>query len=70
MPEYEDIKKSDRVNSAGRASYLERNYWMIDDSDFVIVYLDKTKKTNRSSGAFLVYNYAMQKVKKIYKLGM
>ena len=70
VPEYEDIRKSDRVNSAGRACYVERNYWMIDDSDFVIVYLDKTKKTNRSSGAFLVYNYAMQKVKKIYKLGM
>ena len=70
VPEYEDIKKSDRVNSAGCACYVERNYWMIDDSDFVIVYLDKTKKTNRSSGTFLVYNYAMQKVKKIYKLGM
>ena len=68
--EFEDIKRSSRVNSAGHASYVERNYWMIDDSDFVIVYLDKTKKTNRSSGAFLVYNYAMQKVKKIYKLGM
>ena len=44
--EFENIKKSDRVNSAGCASYVERNYWMIDDSDFVIVYLDKTKKTN------------------------
>ena len=25
IAEYEDIKKSDRVNSAGRASYMERN---------------------------------------------
>ena len=24
--EFEDIKKSDRVNSAGRATYVERNY--------------------------------------------
>ena len=25
--EYEEIKKSDRVNSAGRACYVERYYW-------------------------------------------
>ncbi len=25
IAEYEDIKKSSRVNSAGRASYMERN---------------------------------------------
>ena len=29
VAEYEEIKKSDRVNSAGRASYVERNQWMI-----------------------------------------
>ena len=39
IAEYEDIKKSDRVNSAGRAAYVERNYWMINDSNFVVVHL-------------------------------
>ena len=34
VAEYEEIKKSDRVNSAGLASYIERNQWMIDDSNF------------------------------------
>ena len=34
--EFEDIKKSDRVNSAGRASYVERNQWMINDSKISI----------------------------------
>ncbi len=33
VPEYEEIKKSDRVNSARRATYVERNYWMIDDGE-------------------------------------
>ena len=36
VSEYEDIRKSDRVNSAGRASYVERNQWMIKDSIFCI----------------------------------
>ena len=44
VPEYEKIKKSDRVNSAGRASYVERNQWMIDDSIFAVVYLLKKEK--------------------------
>ena len=36
--EFEDIKKSDRVNSAGRAAYVERNQWIIDNSDFVLFF--------------------------------
>ena len=34
--EFEDIKKSDRVNSAELDSYIERNQWMIDDSNFAV----------------------------------
>ena len=44
VPEYEDIKKSDRVNSAGRASYVERNYWMIDESCCVAFFLRDIQK--------------------------
>ena len=32
--EYEEIKKSDSINSDGRACYLERNNWMVDDSNY------------------------------------
>ena len=46
--EYEEIKKSDRVNLAGRASYVERNELMIDESDVVVLYLVENK--NRRSG--------------------
>lgn len=57
--EFEDIKKSDRVDSAGRASYVERNQWMIDDSDFVIVYYNLNKAHNNAGeGTSLAKKYA------------
>ena len=43
--EFEDIKRASRVNSAGRASYVERNYWMIDESCFVTYFLRDIKKS-------------------------
>ena len=60
VPEYEDIKKSDRVNSAGRAAYVERNYLMIDDSDVTIIRCNKVKQT---SGTGIVYKYAKKRSK-------
>ena len=36
--EFEDIKRSDRINSAGRGAYVERNQFMIQDSDYCIFY--------------------------------
>lgn len=64
VAEYEEIKKSDRVNSAGRASYVERNQWMIDESDFCIFFIKR-----EVGGCVLAYNYA-QKYKEatIFKL--
>ena len=62
--EYEEIKKSDRVNSAGRASYVERNQLMIDASDIVFVHLDKGKRGGKPSGTILAYDYAVNKDRK------
>ena len=53
--EFEDIKKSDRVNSAGRAAYVERNYWMINDSDYSIIFLRLEKQ---NGGTKVAYHYA------------
>ena len=53
--EFEDIKKSDRVNSAGRASYVERNQWMVDDSNFTMIYLNKDAQLR---GTAKVFQYA------------
>lgn len=69
--------------TAGKASYIERNIAMIDDSDFCVFYYDEnytpeTRYFKRSigyshhkSGAKLAYNYAKQKKKiliNIYKI--
>ncbi len=59
--EVEEIKKPDRVNSAGRAAYVERNYWMIDDSQIIILFYNS--KIERISGVKIARNYAMQKKK-------
>ena len=74
VPEYEEIKKSDRVNSAGRACYVERNQWMLDESNYYIFYCDldcQLSKRNFSkhfatddqlkSGTKIIFNYAKLK---------
>ena len=53
VAEYEEIKKSSRVDSAGRACYVERNQWMIDESDCTLFYISKS-----IGGVALAYNYA------------
>lgn len=67
--------------TSGRASYLERNQAMINDSDFCVFYFDDTYKPPRrkygksyftdyqpKSGTAVAYAYAVQKNKKIYNL--
>ena len=63
VPEYEDIRKSDRVNSAGRAAYVERNQLMIDESDFVIFRIDRKTKS-AVSGTLIAYGYAKKNNKR------
>ena len=61
--EYEEIKKSDRINSAGRACYVERNYWMVDESNYCIFHFEEVKETNKFRGTAIIYKYAKQKRK-------
>ena len=63
VAEYEEIKKSDRVNSAGRASYVERNQWMIDESERVVFFIDGVYQTGKS-GTIKSAKYAKMKNKK------
>ena len=58
----ENIKKSDRVNSAGRASYVGRNYLMIKDSNFVVVHLEEGRNDGKS-GTRLAYKYSLRQKK-------
>ena len=39
--EYEDIKKSDRINSAGRALCVERNPWIVDEDSVSLIHLNR-----------------------------
>ena len=81
VAEYEEIKKSDRINSARRASYVERNQELINRSAFCVVYYDenylpprrKIAKRNLSeyqpkSGTAVAYAYATKKNRTIINL--
>ncbi len=56
--------------TAGKASYVERNQAMIDDSDFCVFYynIDYTPPTKTNSGTKLAYKYALRKKKKVINL--
>ena len=66
--EFEDIKRSSRVNSAGRASYVERNYWMVDESDIIVFKLLKHDMNLNKSGTFFAHNYAKRKKKLLFTI--
>ena len=51
---------------AGKASYIERNKIMIDNSDICVFYYNE--KIERISGTKYAYNYAKKKNKQIYNL--
>ena len=57
-------KKSDRVNSAGRTSYVERNSLMVEDSNFVVVYFVE-EESREKDGTRLAYKYALKQKKNI-----
>ena len=75
---YEESICPKGVGSAGRASYVERNKAMIDESDVCIFYYDENYQPNRrrnsrqdindcqtKSGTALAYHYAESKKKTI-----
>ena len=63
--------------TAGKASYIERNFAMIDDGDYCIFYYDNNYKPNMNSkkkfyssnsGTKIAYEYAKRKKKIIYNI--
>ena len=81
LKDYDAEVQSDRVYSAGKASYVERNQEMIDASDYCIFYYNEAyqppqrKRANRDltsyqpkSGTRIAYEYAVQKSKKNDKI--
>ena len=69
LESYEDTYYPKKIISAGRAAYVERNYEMIDNSRFCIVYYDEANApTTRKSGTKIALNYALKKQKYIIML--
>ena len=69
LEKYEETYYPDRVMNSGRASYVERNYEMIDRSQFCIVYYDggSTPITHKS-GTKIALDYAIKRRKNIIRV--
>ena len=66
LKSYEDTYYPEKIMNSGRASYVERNYEMIDKSHYCIVYYDESNvPTTRKSGTKIALNYAIKKSKNI-----
>ena len=57
------MKKSDRINSARCACYVERNQWMIECSSFVVIRYKKIQTKQKKCGTDCALQYA-KKLKK------
>jgi len=81
LKKYEDTYFPSGISKAGKAIYVERNYEMIDRSEFCITYFDakyipsqrinkKTQSNTHSpeSGTKIAYNYAIKKQKTIINI--
>ncbi|MBR7110520.1 MAG: hypothetical protein IKC83_01470 [Clostridia bacterium] len=54
---------------AGKGSYVERNYAMIDDSNYCVFYYNpRYTISNKKSGTKIAYEYAKRKKKEIFNL--
>ena len=69
LESYEDTYYPERIMNAGRASYVERNYEMIDNSSYCVVYYDEQgAPTTRKSGTKTALDYAAKQRKKIIRV--
>ena len=78
MQYYEDTYYPESIIDAGKSVYVERNYKMIDNCNFCVVYFDKDYEHARrknskkdlldyqpKSGTKVAYEYTVKKKKKI-----
>ena len=69
LESYEGTYYPEHIRSSGRAAYVERNYKMIDKSNYCIVYYDEPNApTTRKSGTKIALNYAVKKEKQIINI--
>jgi len=81
LKRYDHTYYPERIINAGKAAYVERNYEMIDNSNYCVIYYDKNympprRKNSRrnlfdyqpKSGTAVAYDYAIKKGKNIINL--
>ncbi len=69
LENYEDTYYPKKIVNSGRAVYVERNYEMINNSQFCIFFYDeKYSTTTRKSGTKIALEYAVKRNKCIIKL--
>ncbi len=69
LESYEDTYYPEKITNSGRAAYVERNYEMINNSRFCVVYYDeKYAPTNRKSGTKIALDYAAKRKKDIVRV--
>ena len=66
LENYEDTYYPEKILNSGRAAYVERNYEMIDNSYYCIVYCDEqSAPTTRKSGTKIALDYAIKRKKEV-----
>lgn len=81
LKRYDHTYYPERMINAGKAAYVERNYEMIDSSNYCVIYYDENYKQPRrknsrldlfdyqpKSGTAVAYDYAVKKGKSIMNL--
>ncbi len=69
LESYEDTYYPEKIMNSGKAAYVERNYEMIDNSHYCIVYYDEPNVSyTRKSGTKIALDYAIKKHKNIIKV--
>lgn len=69
LESYENTYYPANIHKAGKAVYIERNYDMIRNSQFCVIYYDETiAPTTRTSGTKIALDYAKKQKKEIFLL--
>ena len=71
LKSYDETYYPEKLHGSGRAAYVERNYEMINNSKYCIVYYDESHApTTRKSGTKIALDYALKKGREIITFPM
>ena len=71
LENYEDTYYPEKIKGAGKYAYVERNYYMIDNSNYCVIYFEELRTYKKSkSGTKIALDYAVSRRKNIIKLSI